>query len=267
MVNTYALVRLEGKMTPGLQSGYITDTLLDPHAANNSVPGGHYSIRDGILGPIAKSIIDNYQGRADDPPVFIPAVVDNAQVFFEHTAATSSQSYNLWGQVPVKSDGPLVHYYNLSPSKATHTGKTGIQFWYRNNIVPSLGNQAPLVQELELNAQIDHGQMISSDSAGRNVGPAQLVNTSEPEFSGTATPGAMVKLSLSPATEPWVHVTAGTTHADDTGQWSLNPSRPLRDGQYRVIVSAFSRALRTRPGLAVVPMQPLGRMIVDTSAG
>jgi len=280
VVNTYALVRLEGMMTPGLQAGYITDTLLDPHAANNNLPGQQYSIGGGILAPIARSIISNYQGRANDPPVFIPAVVDDAQVFFEHTAATGSQTYNLWGQVPVKSNGPLVHYYNLTPSKVTHSGATGIQFWYRNNVVPSLGNQAPLVQELELNAQIDHAQTISSGSAGqqssaslamaarndRTVGPAQLVETSEPEFSGTAAPGSMVKLSLSPSTKPSVDVTAGTTHVDDTGHWSLSPSRPLRDGQYRVIVSAFSRALRSRPGLTVVPMQPLGRLIVDTSS-
>ncbi len=266
VINTYALVRLEGMMTPGLRAGYITDTLLDPHAANNNLPGQQMSIGGSVLAPIAKMVISNYQGRANDPPAFFPSVVDDAQVFFEHTAATSSQMYNLWGQVPVKSNGPLVHYYNLTPSKVTHSGDTGIQFWYRNNIVPSLGDQAPLVQELQLNAQIDHGQMISSDSADRTLGPAQLVETSEPEFSGTAAPGSVVKLSLSPATKPWIHVTAGTTHADDTGQWSLSPSRPLRDGQYRVMVSAFSRALRTRPGLTVVPMQPLGRMVVDTSS-
>ena len=232
VVNTYALVRLEGMMTPGLQAGYITDTLLDPHAANNNLPGQQYSIGGGILAPIARSVISNFQGRADDPPVFIPAVVDDAQVFFEHTAATGSQMYNLWGQVPVKSDGPLVHYFNLSPSKVTHSGKTGIQFWYRNNIVPSLGDQAPLVQELKLNAQIDHSQTIGSTSAvpqsppslaiaardENSVGQAHLVETSEPEFSGTATPGSVVKLSLSPSNEPWVHVTAGTTHADDTGR-------------------------------------------------
>ena len=34
VVNTYAIVKLEGKMTPQLKSGYIEDILLDPHAAN-----------------------------------------------------------------------------------------------------------------------------------------------------------------------------------------------------------------------------------------
>ena len=38
VVNTYAIVKLAGEMTPQLKSGFIEDTLLDPHAANNNVP-------------------------------------------------------------------------------------------------------------------------------------------------------------------------------------------------------------------------------------
>jgi hypothetical protein len=279
VINTYAIVKLEDMMTPGLKAGFITDTMLDPHAANNNVPGQQLSIAGGILAPLARSIITNYQASAQDPPVFVPSVVDQAQVFFEHTPARGSELYNLWGQVPVKSYGPLVHYYNLTPSKVTHSGDTGIQFWYRNFIVPSLGNQAPLVQALQLNGQIDQAQVVSSTSAGlqpvvsqavaarenRVYGPEQVVQTSQPEFSGTAAPGSVVKLSLSPAARPWVHSVAGTTQAGASGQWSLTTSYPLHDGQYRVIVSAFSRALRTRPGLTVVPTQPLGRMVVDTT--
>jgi hypothetical protein len=279
VINAYALVDLKDMMTPGLRAGYINDTMLDPHAANNNLPGQQLSIASGVLAPLARSIITNYQGKAQDPPVVVPSIVDQAQVFFEHTPAKGSALYNLWGQVPVKSYGPVVHYYNLTPSKATHTGKTGVQFWYRNFIVPSLGNQAPLVKELQLNGQIDHAQVVSSVStnlqsranqvtAAREdqiYGPQQLVQTSQPEFSGKATPGAVVKLSLSPITMPSEHVTAGTTRADGSGGWSLTTAHPLRDGQYRVIVSAFSRALRTRPGLTVVPMQPLGRLVVNTA--
>ena len=164
VINTYAIVRLKDMMTPGLQAGYINDTMLDPHAANNNLPGQQLSIAGGVLAPLARSIITNYQGKAQDPPVFVPSIVDQAQVFFEHTPAKGSELYNLWGQVPVKSNGPVVHYYNLTPSKATHSGKTGVQFWYRNFIVPSLGDQAPLVQELQLNGQIDHAQVVSSTS-------------------------------------------------------------------------------------------------------
>jgi hypothetical protein len=278
VINTYAIVRLKDMMTPGLQAGYINDTLLDPHAANNNLPGQQLSIAGGVLAPLAKSIITNYQGKAQDPPVFVPSIVDQAQVFFEHTAAKGSELYNLWGQVPVKSSGPVVHYYNLTPSKVTHSGKTGVQFWYRNFVVPSLGNQAPLVQALQLNGQIDHAQVVSPNSSNlqsstnqsttarenRVYGPEQVVQTNQPEFSGTAAPDAVVKLSLSPMTKPWDHVTADVTQADASGNWSLTTSQALHNGQYRVIVSAFSRALRTRPALTVVSMQPLGRMVVDT---
>jgi hypothetical protein len=280
VINTYAIVKLENMMTPGLQAGYINDTLLDPHAANNNVPGQQLSIASGVLAPLARTIITNYQSKAKDPPVFVPSIVDQAQVFFEHTPARGSSLYNLWGQVPVKSDGPVVHYFNLTPSKATHTGKTGVQFWYRNFIVPTLGDQAPLVQELQLNGQIDHAQVVSPASSGmqamvtqavaagsdRAYGPEQVVRTDQPEVSGTAAPGSVVKLSLSPMTKPWDHVTAGVTQADATGHWSMTTSQPLHDRQYRVVVSAFSRALRSRPAMTVVPMQPLGRLVIDTSS-
>ena len=121
-------------------------------------------------------IISNYQAKAQDPPVFVPSIVDEAQVFYEHTtAATGRDTYNLWGQVPVKSDGPLVHYYNLTPSEVTHSGKTGIEFWYRNFIVPTLGDQAPLVQELQLNGQIDQAQVVSSGSTGSQSSVSQAI--------------------------------------------------------------------------------------------
>ena len=138
----------------------------------------------------------------------MPSMVDEAQVFFEHTAGHRQRTYNLWGQVPVKSNGPLVHYYNLTPSKVTHSGKTGIQFWYRNFIVPSLGIRPRLVQELQLNGQIDQAQVVSSDldriavvrepshrrpRNDRVYGPEQVVQTNQPEFSGTAAPGSVVK--------------------------------------------------------------------------
>lgn len=76
-------------------------------------------------------------------------------------------------------------------------------------------------------------------------GPAQVVQTSQPEFSGTAAPGSVIKLSLGPAATPSEHYLAGTTQADATGHWSLTTASPLQNGQYRVLVSAFSRALHS----------------------
>jgi hypothetical protein len=279
VVNTYAIVALEPKMTPQLDSGYIQDILLDPHAANNNVPGQQMSF-GGALGGIARDIVTNYQAEADDPPAFIPAVVDEAQVFFEHSQATADGIYNLWGQVPVKSDGPLVHYYNLTDMGVTHSGKTGVNYWFRNFIAPTLGNQAPLIQELQLNGQIDntgsptidsvsqstHARQDQSARANRVFGPAQVVQNDQPEFSGTAAAGSIIRLYVSPAAKPMDLVLAGKTTANSTGQWSLTTRHPLANGQYRTLVSAFSRALTTRPGLAIVPTQPLGRLVIDASS-
>ena len=277
VINTYAMVRLQNEMTPGLEAGYITDTLLDPHAANNNLPGQQMSIGGGVLAPLAKAIITNYQASADDPPVFVPAMVDQAQVFFEHTPAKGSDLYNLWGQVPVKSNGPVVHYYNLTPSKVTHSGKTGIQFWYRNFIVPTLGDQAPLVQTLQLNGQIDQAQTVSSvpTASGSRVsqavaahedrvyGPAQVVQTSQPEFSGTAAPGSVIKLTLGPATKPWEHGLVSTTQADSTGHWSLTTPSPSakwrvsRDGVF-ILAASRTRLLRDDGGPDAAA-RPIGR--------
>ena len=280
VVNTYAIVKLEGKMTPQLKSGYIEDILLDPHAANNNVPGQQMSF-GGVLGGLARAIVTNYQAEAKDPPVFIPSVVDEAIVFFEHTQSTAGGIYNLWGQVPVKSDGPVVHYYNLTDMGVTHSGKTGVNYWFRDFIAPTLGDQAPLVQELQLNGQIDNAeppttasvsqstlvQQANNARANRVYGPEQVVQSNQPEFSGTAAPGSIIRLALSPAAKPMNITLAGVTTANSTGQWSLTTGHPLRNGQYRTLVAAFSRTLTTRPGLAIVPTQPLGRLVVDAPSG
>jgi hypothetical protein len=60
---------------------------------------------------------------------------------------------------------------------------------------------------------------------------------------------------------------AAVTQASATGQWSLTTEHPLKNGQYRTLVTAFSRKLTTRPGLAIVPTQPLGRLVVDARPG
>ena len=53
VVNTYALVTLQREMTPQLKAGFIEDILLDPHAANNNVPGQQMSF-GGALGGLAR---------------------------------------------------------------------------------------------------------------------------------------------------------------------------------------------------------------------
>ncbi len=267
-------------MTPQLKSGFIEDILLDPHAANENVPGQQMSF-GGALGGLARVIVNDYQAEAKDPPVMVPSVVDQALVFFEHSQAAASAIYNLWGQVPVKSDGPVVHYYNLTDMGVTHSGKTGVNYWFRDFIAPTLGDQAPLVEELQLNGQIDNVEspataMIDQSTlvraaetarANRIYGPAQIVPSDQPEFSGTAAPGSIIRLALGPAAQPMKITVAGVTTASSTGQWSLTPRHPLRNGQYRTLVTAFSRKLVTRPAFAIVPTQPLGRLVVAAPSG
>jgi hypothetical protein len=283
VVNTYALVQLEQAMPPQLQAGYIADTLLDPHAANNHVPGQQFSPASGPLGGLADGVVQIYQDHAQDPPVFIPRVVDAAQVFFEHTTAARQGGFvNMWGQVPVKVAGPnpVVHYYNLTAAGVTHSGNKGVAEWYRNFVAPTLGDQAPLIQALQLDGRVDQASTPATATGaappGRDApahraavirdtriyGPAQVVATDRPEFSGMAAPGSVVRLYVGPANRPSDVTVAGWTTAASTGAWSLATRRVLPDGQYRAVVTAFSRALHTRPGLTVVPTQPLGRFVV-----
>jgi hypothetical protein len=280
VVNTYALVKVASEMPSNLKAGYIEDTLLDPHAANNDIITGKQMSFNGVLAPLARIIVGDYQGEAKDPIPYFPSVVDQANVFFQHTSSSAGGIYNLWGQVPVKSDGPVVHYYNLTGMGATHSGKTGVNYWFRDFIAPTLGDGAPLISALQLNGQIDNAQspsVTASASAGPETlahqadlaranhvyGPEQIVTSNQPEFSGTAAPNSVVKLFLSPATKPQDIAPAGITQANSSGQWTLTTRRPLPNGQYRTVVTAFSRALRTRPGLGIVPTQPLGRLVVD----
>ena len=171
-----------------------------------------------------------------------------------------------------------MHYYNLTDMGVTHSGKTGVNYWFRDFIAPTLGDQAPLIQQLQFNGQIDHVVSTAADSVSQSIlvrradraranrvfGPAQVVQSSQPEFSGTAAPGSIIRLALGPAAKPMDLTLVGRTIASSTGQWSLAPRHPLRNGQYRTLVTAFCRALVTRPGFAIVPTQPLGRLVVDS---
>ncbi len=278
VVNTYAIVKLSDEMTPQLKAGFIEDTLLDPHAANENVPGQQMSF-GGALGGLASVIVNDYQAKAKDPAAMIPSIVDQAQVFFEHSQATADGIYNLWGQVPVKSEGPVVHYYNLTGMGVTHSGKTGVNYWFRDFIAPTLGEQTPVIGQLQFDGQIDSALSPSSASVAQSIlvrrantaradrvyGPAQVVQSDQPELSGTAAPGSIIRLAVGPAANPTQLALAGRTIASSTGQWSLTTNHPLVNGQYRVLVTAFSRELTSRPAFAIVPTQPLGRMVVDVA--
>ncbi len=276
VVNTRAMVALESQMTPQLKAGYIKDTLLDPHPANNAVPGQQYSVTDGALGMLATAEISSFQSKAKDPPVYIPSIVNDAEVFYQHTSAANSHGvnsdlYNLWGEVPVQ--GPA-HYYNLTTAGATHGGDTGVSQWYANFVAPTLGNQAPLIQTLQFSGQIDQDGSTSTVTSPSSpakapsaTGSGPVVSGRHPEFSGTAAPNSTIRLYIGPASKPSEIGPAGWTKADATGQWSLTTNRPLANGRYRAVAMAFSRALATRPALEVVPTLPLGGFVVQRATG
>jgi hypothetical protein len=241
VVNTQAIVSLQGMLTPGLKAGYVKDTLLDPHAANNAVPGPQYSRANDLLGLLAKAEIDSFQSRAKDPAVFVPSVVNDAEVFYQHTSVrnahgVNSDIYNLWGQVPVK--GPA-HYFNLTAAGTTHAGSTGVSQWYANFIAPTMATGAPEIAALRLDGQV------------------VMASPSQPTFTGTAEAGSRVKVYVGPAANPGSIRPAGTAVANSSGQWSLTTPR-LAPGRYRAVAMSFSRASHTRPGMTIVPMVPLG---------
>jgi hypothetical protein len=260
VVNSQALLRLEGKLPSNLQAGYVVDVMLDPHAANNGVPGQQYSVSHGILGTIAKGIIDSYQAKAKDPPVVVPPMVDDAQVFYQHTPASNDHGvnggmYNLWGQVPVK--GPA-SYFDLTANGATHSGKTGVPEWYIRNVVPTLGEGAPEVRAATLTASLDSST--ATAKVGRQVVP--VVDTTHPTFSGTAAPGSTVRVLAARLAHSSRLTPVGRVVADGSGDWSLE-ARRLPDGRYRAQVVARPPR-HPRPALAVIPKAPLGRFVVDT---
>src|SRR5262249_18387767 len=137
------ILRLNAQGWPAnLQAGYLKVTMLDPHAANNNVPGKQYSVSNGLLGYIARSEINAYQSKPKDPLPVVPPNVQDAEVFYQHTPVretfgSNAGIYNLWGQVPVQGQA---HYYDLTAPGISHSGKFGVPDWYRLNVVPKLGD-------------------------------------------------------------------------------------------------------------------------------
>jgi hypothetical protein len=270
VVNTQAIVALDKMMTPQLAVGYIEDTLLDPHAANNNVPG-QASEAGNLLGAIGRSLVTSYQASANDPPVFIPRGVDASQVFYQHNPASRHGGiYNLWGQVPVPNlSGNPIAYYNLSAAGAIHSGNYGVSLWYRNFVAPTLGSQTPLLQALHFEARVDQSVVLPLVNASAVVqqrtkswGAVGVVSGPRVKFSGIAAPGSTVRIALGPAANPSVIYAGGVAHADASGSWTLT-SGPLHKGFYRAVAMAYCPALRTRPALAIVPVVPLGRFSVQ----
>jgi hypothetical protein len=230
VVNSRAiqLLNRNGEWTSGLKAGYLKVTMLDPHPANNGRPGPQYSVSNGLLGVIARGEINAFQSKAKDPGVFVPANVQDAEVFYQHTPVRLSGDsnhgiYNLWGQVPV--EGPA-SYFDLTARGISHSDHFGVQNWYQDNVVPTLGVGAPFVQADTLT--VAQGTVTP---AGAAPGVQMTV-----AYSGTAAPGASVRLYAAPVGQSML-TEVGHTVTTSAGTWAMQTS-PLALGRYRVVAQA-----------------------------
>jgi hypothetical protein len=254
VVNSVAIRYLETHETGPLAAGYLKATLLDPHAANNNAPGGRqYSVGNGLLGDLARWIIDGYQQKAKDPLPVIWGNVDSAEIFYQHTPISAAKGsndgiYNLWGQVPVPVRGNVpVRYYNLTGVGISHTGYVNVVDWYQVHVVPTLGNNSSFTDPTLLNG-----------------GPAaglQLTQDRQPIFQGSAAPGARVMLRATPRSSSRPMILGGAV-ANEAGAWSVT-SRPLPNGTYRVLAKGVAIADPTWPRVLVLPRARLGTIAVD----
>lgn len=249
VVVSQALLRITP--TPALAQGYTELTLLDPHPAGNGIKGPQYSIEGGLVGAIARSEIRSFQAKADDPLPYIPANVDDAQVYFQHTpvkmAHTNGGIYNLWGVVPVASaPGVPVHYADLTGPGISHAGDFGVPTWYQTDVVPLLGNGPAFVDPGVLTATV-------ATPTGENT----------TNFSGTAAPGASVTVLAAPSgSGSGSPVAIGRGTADAQGHWFVGAGPgastaarffaranvPVDPGHPRVFVASTVPVVRTRVG-------------------
>jgi hypothetical protein len=253
VVNSVGIRYIETHETGPLAAGYLKATLLDPHAANNNAPGGRqYSVSDGLLGDLARWIIDGYQQKAKDP---LPVIWDNveaAEVFYQHTPISAAKGsndglYNLWGQVPVPVRGDVpVRYYNLTGVGISHTGAVDVRDWYQVHVVPTLGDNSGFT---------DPTLLTGGPAAG-----LQAAQDRPPVFQGSAAPGAHVRLRATSRSSPRPIVLGGAV-ADEAGHWSVT-SRPLPDGTYRVVAKGVAIADPTWPRVLVLPRARLGTIAV-----
>jgi hypothetical protein len=258
VVNDVAIAILKNHGTPQTRAGFIVDTMLDPHAANNSALGGQISSKHGVTGTLAKVLVEAYQWQAKDPVPSVPSNVGIAQVYFQHTPiklATGSNGgvYNLWGQ---HVRGQNVVYANLSGPGISHGGDFRVQDWYQENVVPLLVNGPVFV-----NPGVLAGIVNDSVTLGHR-GLVHAVSTSQPTMSGTAFPGASVRLfAVSPVTPGGGFI--GQTIAGPDGSWSI-VSHPLGDGHYRLLARARVQASAANPRVQITPRATLGSLWIDT---
>ena len=110
VVVSQALQDLVGTTDPILNGGYKTMTMLDPHPANVRYFLGDHSFGKYPLKIVLEAYLI-FETFALDPQMVIPANVDQANLYFQHTPARSfsilanptEAILNLWGEEPKTS--------------------------------------------------------------------------------------------------------------------------------------------------------------------
>ncbi len=273
VVNGLALYDLQKNSMPAIDQGYIQDTLLDPHAANNGALHHQYSTADTFLGGIARQSINAYQAKAQDPPAMVPSNVNVADVYYQHTESgmtpdSNNGWFNLWGQVPVKmptGDVPI-RYTDITGPGISHSGDFSVHEWYMVNVMPALGDGQPGITGPLLTAQVapGAGQGPVFDS---NIGLARprertVVSVSQPTFVGTTQPGASVTLAVRTGGSDTLSK-LGETTANATGAWSITTSRRIPNGQVRLVVLGSVNARPTQSEVRSMPIVRMGNVLIN----
>jgi hypothetical protein len=222
----------ELKPTPGLAKGFVDLTLLDPYPSSNAPKRQQYSDVGGIFGYGLARVMATQQGWSKDPVPVIPAIVDQAQVYYQHTPVTMAKAglVNFWGMTHVTAaPGVPVQYADLTGPGISHSGDFGVRDWYWSNVIQHLGD-GPMF--------LNPGELTAAPAEPSSAGST---------YTGTAYPGATVEV-FAVLANSHTAVGIGRTFADASGDWSLNAATnaPASSHFYaRSAVQAFPGARRT----------------------
>jgi hypothetical protein len=165
-----------GGLLPQLAGGYVKMTMLDPHPAHNHLLPLFSSVVSDIFLPevvtafgwLAATGVIAFQAAAQDPEVVVPANVNEAEVYFQHTNSLSllftnweEAILNLWGEVPVVGTD---HCYNLT---GPGIGHGEVPDWYQQHVIPTLGLApvAPLTAGTRMLSSVQGGMSAAAANA------------------------------------------------------------------------------------------------------
>ena len=135
--------------------------------------------------------------------------------------------------------GPA-HYFDITGPGISHSGTFGVHDWYRLNIVPTLGDGSSFTRTNALTVT-QAPETIQGTDRGASVSTGR-----QPSYTGTAAPGATVRLIAVQVGSTEILQLGQATSGPD-GDWDLT-TRTLSPGRYRV------------KAMADVPVPPTSRL-------